>query len=482
MLRSTFVRRTGTTGGPTATSSFSPAPAPAPPVRIKRTKRSPTKIFALLIATTTFTALIFFSSKINSYKRVQFSPLSDHLESHESNTSSSFNAATAANANATADVDVVASVQVEKKEPSSSSTIAYPSSSTSACHTSLNEMSISMAKYSSPPGSKSFLKHQRIFAHATKFHILRHGNKNNIFSDTTQNIIQMFESYGLVESLNETIDSDMEGNRTIMVEFSMNHHEKVPAKCTGSTCHTIPRISIQAEQITIHAYAPEFVQGCHASPNCLIWDFSDINFDWAKSLPSNASESFLIVPHMFHDRLREWYPKDKDDIKAYTERSEDAVFFGAYTSRRKVFENKYINNNGTLSRYKVTFRKKMRPFGVLTGGYSNAKICLVVHSFLADSGGEYHRISDFKRFGCVPVMETFGDKLTVETLRTCAGIKFADFDDLPNAVVSELKRMNDTSNDILREEQLAIDRWWDNGIDWSTFLEKVLGPRSSVNM
>ena len=31
-------------------------------------------------------------------------------------------------------------------------------------------------------------------------------------------------------------------------------------------------------------------------------------------------------------------------------------------------------------------------------------------------------------------------------------------------------------------EQLAIDRWWDNGIDWSTFLEKVLGPRSSVNM
>jgi hypothetical protein len=95
-------------------------------------------------------------------------------------------------------------------------------------------------------------------------------------------------------------------------------------------------------------------------------------------------------------------------------------------------------------------------------------------------GGEYHRISDFKRFGCVPVMETFGDKLTVEALSTCAGIKFADFDDLPNAVVSELKRMNETSNGILREEQLAIHRWWDNGIDWSTFLENVLGPRVAV--
>jgi hypothetical protein len=295
---------------------------------------------------------------------------------------SSPSATTAAAANANANANVVASVQVEKKEPSSSSTIADPSSSsTSACHTSLNEMTISMAKYSSPPGSKSFLKHQRIFAHATKFHILRHGPKNNIFSDITQNLIQMFESYGLVESLNEIIDSDMEGNHTIMVELSFNHHDKVPAKCTGSTCHTIPRISIQAEQITKKAWAPDFVHGCHASPNCLIWDFSDKNFDWAKTLPTNASESFLIVPHMFHDRLRGWYPKDENEIKPYGERSEDAVFFGAYTSRRKVFENKFINNNdGTLSRYKVTFRKKMRPFRVLTEGYSNAKICLVVHS------------------------------------------------------------------------------------------------------
>ena len=465
-----------TTGGPTANSSSSPAP----PVRIKRTKRSPSKICAALLIAT-FTALIFFSTKINSYERVQYSPLLDYLESHESKTSSP-SATTAAAANANANANVVASVQVEKKEPSSSSTIADPSSSsTSACHTSLNEMTISMAKYSSPPGSKSFLKHQRIFAHATKFHILRPGPKNNIFSDTIQNLIQMFESYGLVESLNEIIDSDMEGNHTIMVELSFNHHDKVPAKCTGSTCHTIPRISIQAEQITKKAWAPDFVHGCHASPNCLIWDFSDKNFDWAKTLPTNASESFLIVPHMFHDRLRGWYPKDENEIKPYGERSEDAVFFGAYTSRRKVFENKFINNNdGTLSRYKVTFRKKMRPFRVLTEGYSNAKICLVVHSFLADSGGEYHRISDFKRFGCVPVMETFGDKLTVEALSTCAGIKFADFDDLPNAVVSELKRMNETSNGILREEQLAIHRWWDNGIDWSTFLENVLGPRVAV--
>mmetsp|Transcript_8359 Transcript_8359/g.12654 ORF Transcript_8359/g.12654 Transcript_8359/m.12654 type:complete len:131 (+) Transcript_8359:33-425(+) len=61
-------------------------------------------------------------------------------------------ATTAAATNA----NIVASVQVKKKEPSSSSTITYPSSSTSVCHTSLNKMTISMAKYSTPPGSKSF--------------------------------------------------------------------------------------------------------------------------------------------------------------------------------------------------------------------------------------------------------------------------------------------------------------------------------------
>jgi len=151
--------------------------------------------------------LIFYSSKINSYKRVQDSPLNitDLLESHDSKTSSSYKdaSATSATTAAAANTDVVASVQVEKKEPSSSSTITYPSFSASACHTSLNDMTISMAKYSSPPGSKSFLKHERIFAHATKFHILRQGNENNTFSDT----IFLFQSVVTTRRMQSSTES-----------------------------------------------------------------------------------------------------------------------------------------------------------------------------------------------------------------------------------------------------------------------------------
>jgi hypothetical protein len=76
-------------------------------------------------------------------------------------------------------------------------------------------------------------------------------------------------------------------------------------------------------------------------------------------------------------------------------------------------------------------------------------------------------------------METFGDKMLVETLSSCAGMKFADYDDIPDAVIRELKRINETSADILREEQLSIDRWWKGGIEWNKLLGQVLGPRST---
>lgn len=366
---------------------------------------------------------------------------------------------------------------------------AMPASTSTkkVCEMSLNDIAQSMARYSTPVGSKSFIKHKRVLKQATKFHMDKTGiGKNHIFSDTIENIIQMFRSYGLEQNLDKTIDSETADNDTIMIDFAYYNHRKVPSKCTGRKCHSIPRISLQTEQVKEMEWAREYVSGCYASPNCLIWDFSDINFEWAKSIEvdgksSNASESFMIVPHMFHNRLGALHPKSEKELLPYQERSTDAVLFGSMTGRREEFARKYLDarTNGTLSRYKIEFRWDLA-HKVVVEGYSNAKICLVVHSYLAESAGEYHRISDFNRFGCVPIMETFGDKMLVETLSSCAGIKFADLDDIPNAIINELKRMNETSADVLREEQLAIDQWWESGIEWNTFLEQVFGPRATA--
>jgi len=348
-----------------------------------------------------------------------------------------------------------------------------------SCKSNLNDMALSMARYSTPVGSNSFLKHKRVLTQATKFHMSVTGQHliKGIFSDTIVNIIQMLKGYGLEQNFNETIDSDIAHNDTILIDFAV-FAKQIPTKCRGSKCHSIPRISLQTEQIIgLNAQAHANVVECHTSPNCLIWDFSDINFEWAKSIvyngkTYNASESFMIVPHMFHNRLKDIYPKDENELVPYQERSTDAVFYGLLTRRRQQFMSKYVNKDtGTsLSRCKLDFRKNMRPVGSVAKGYSNAKICLVVHSRIADSAGEYHRISDFKRFGCVPIMETFGDKMLVETLSSCAGMKFADYDDIPNAVIRELKRINETSADILRGEQLSIDRWWNVGIEWNNLL------------
>ena len=43
--------------------------------------------------------------------------------------------------------------------------------------------------------------------------------------------------------------------------------------------------------------------------------------------------------------------------------------------------------------------------------YREAKVCVVLHSYATESGGEYHRLSEFAKFGCIPVMETFSGTL-----------------------------------------------------------------------
>lgn len=349
------------------------------------------------------------------------------------------------------------------------------------CNISLNEMAISMAKYSAPLGSPTWRKIKRVLSQAKYYHIPEQQNNIKIFKDSTKKLMEMLDGYGLVRIKNETINSDIVLNDTILLEYSIYSHDIHPKHCTGSKCNTIPRISLQTEQIRAMRWAADFIRQCSSSPNCIIWDFSRINYDWAKThLNSSSSESIMIVPLLFHDRLQDMYPSGEDELLPYHDRTLDMSFFGLITQRRREFQRRYIlgGDNATLSPYKVQYRKLMF-LGPQVDAYKKSKICLVLHAFMSDSAGEYHRVSDFKRFGCIPVMESSSDIETQRTLAACAGIVFADYDHLASTVVSVLNNLDKTDASVLRRNQLKVDNWWRHGIQWSSFLETILGPRES---
>ena len=77
------------------------------------------------------------------------------------------------------------------------------------------------------------------------------------------------------------------------------------------------------------------------------------------------------------------------------------------------------SNSTTLSSQNVVFRKQnWRKLNIQA--YADSKIWFVVHSLMAESAGEYHRISEIARFGCILVVETIADKLTMVPSRDVA--------------------------------------------------------------
>jgi hypothetical protein len=314
----------------------------------------------------------------------------------------------------------------------------------------------------------------RYFVLGNSFHM--HKGDGKIFNDPTYHVIEMLEGYGLTHFDKEKVNSDIDftdpekdGN-LIIVEYSRFCKPKGYKLCEGSNCHKFPRIGLQTEQLNSHGFKDviEHVINCHESPSsapCVIWDFSDFHVNLVKSWNKNVSDSFLIIPYMHHDRFREHYPKDPaTELVSYNERTIDATFFGYPHGRRKRFSRTYMTTTdekknktttGILSPYNVMWRHQGLDRGEETNNpkiYSDSKNCFCVHGRGDLGAGEYHRVSDFRRFGCRPIMESFADVVPIRALETCAGIQFPDFDHLASAIVNELNRMNRTDPTILRAE------------------------------
>jgi hypothetical protein len=117
----------------------------------------------------------------------------------------------------------------------------------------------------------------------------------------------------------------------------------------------------------------------------------------------------------------------RDVLLPFRNRTYDVVMFGTMTGRCATLKDEFVKYrkqrlNGTAPPWNIMFEANHEN---LPNYYKNAKICLIVHSYLDVSAMEYRRMSDFSRMGCIPpVIEEVGEKLFVDALGRCANVRF----------------------------------------------------------
>ena len=185
-----------------------------------------------------------------------------------------------------------------------------------------------MAEYSSPPNSPSYIKNKRILTEANKY-VIESPQTN--FDGTTENIHRAMSGYGLkpIPSNGSAIDSDDPANQDVILFYWSSAKHDI---CKGSKCHEMHQVILQTEQLVwgwqkvnlpIH-------ETCHLSPKCAIWEYSDFNV--RKFQEANMTNSILLVPHMFQNRLKDQIPSTRASSK---DRDIDAALLGSITNRRK---------------------------------------------------------------------------------------------------------------------------------------------------
>jgi len=317
---------------------------------------------------------------------------------------------------------------------------------------SLNEIVFKMANHSSPPDSASFNKLKRILNGANSFHIYL---MISIFRSVKENIATMLQGYGLAYE-----DTAVDRDDVIRVETTVR-----PRRCVGN-CSVMPRIVIQCEQLAaVGDKHLKYLQDCHLAENCIIWDFSDFNIEWAKD--NGFADSVVLFPTMIQSRLD--MGKRSVPVKPLVNRSMDVAFFGSMMERRKLLRQEIRDKHNWTMHFGHSLEKN-----AMVKAYRDAKVCLVAHSINATSGGEYHRLSEFATMGCVPVMEEFADTVAIGDYRQCGGVVFSRFENLIQTVERVLKEIEEGQ----RDNKQHVD-WWKRGILWKNILVRMLGEKQA---
>lgn len=129
--------------------------------------------------------------------------------------------------------------------------------------------------------------------------------------------------------------------------------------------------------------------------------------------------NFVLLPimHQILSRLTAISP-DNETLKSLIQRPLDIIFFGLITKRRKFLLEEKEKYQSSHPNSKILISKtRPKDLSYKASAYRNAKVCIIAHSFWNISGGEYHRLTEFGQYGCIPVMEEFADKIGMNQYR-----------------------------------------------------------------
>ncbi len=330
---------------------------------------------------------------------------------------------------------------------------------------SLMSVALKMTKFSIPKKAAALRKAKHVFNSVAAFYLDMPGG---IFTSVTRNIQTILEGYGMKRITDKKLFDQLAVNHEVLlVENAFLAGIRNVTMCVGESCDTMFRLVIQSEQH--REFLPEYLIKCHQNPNCLIWEYSESNYAW-ESKDYNLTDSVMIVPTMIQNRFDHMAPTS-ESILPPDRRDIDVVFFGLMNSRRIKLNEQIMK----LPSVKQTKLEQNTNTSHIVDAYGRAKICLIAHRFGVFEAAEFHRLTDFIRFGCVPVVEKWVEKTGADEFQKCGGLVMAEYENLPKAIERVLTQDQDTLHEM--QHRLA---WWEKGIDWSSFLNASVGPRQAI--
>ena len=318
---------------------------------------------------------------------------------------------------------------------------------------SLHQLAIDTFYQFSPPNSKSYNKMKHVLDINPAFYIDMGGGRG-IFTKNEEMIARMLRGYGLKQVPRPSSNASTNQTKVLFVETIFTQS---PCSIGAEHCRNHPRILLQTEQ-----YLKQEVGLCHQSPNCVIMDFSDFNLEKA----GNAQrESFVILPIMTQNpsRMAQYEPTEPKDLQ---QRSIDMSFFGEMTNRRNGLREGAATYREAHPDRKTAIKKLHNLQGV-ANHYKETKVCLLMHSYSTRSGGEFHRVSEFAPFGCIPVMERFMDTFGMNVYDRCAN---AFFEEWQNLTIRAAEVVANIDNGLYVGREHQLKHWWKTGVHWERLL------------
>ena len=348
--------------------------------------------------------------------------------------------------------------------------VAFAANQTSYCvnEGSLHQIALDMFQLSSPVGSASYNKFLHVLQQNPTF--FTSIGKDNIFAEIENNVVAMLQGFGLKRLENWTSSATLVD---VAPDVGLG---RAVCDIGYRRCLNQTRLLVQSEQVVGSRWTARLLPAfrlCHQSANCVIVEYSSYNYKFLQD--EGLSDSVVLLPIMTQETSRIGKPKVAS-LKPLWNRTMDMVFFGSKTDRRKPTLkawNQYANETRSVN---VDITRRSRDLADLARSYSNAKVCLILHAYMADAALEYHRLSEFGPFGCIPLVETSAETFAIEPYRRCGRAVFAEKENLFAALHVILDYIN-RSTDV--EQGIRHAEWWSNGTRWAEVLPAVLGREAT---